>query len=91
MFNDANQKAQTIANHANSIAAQQGYVSGQILGGGGGAGSQYTPPTVLEAIDQRIESMNENIRNLQRMKNALAEPSGILKLSVNDLRFLTNL
>jgi len=44
-------------------------------------------PTLHENINNRIANMKGQVERLERVKVLLAEPGGILNVSIEDLRF----
>lgn len=44
-------------------------------------------PTLAENIDMRINSLKIQVERLERVKQLLAEPAGMLNVPIDDLRF----
>lgn len=47
-------------------------------------------PTLLENIDYRIASLKDQVERLERVKELLGAPAGLLNVPIDDLRFAMN-
>jgi hypothetical protein len=47
-------------------------------------------PTLAENIDYRIASLQNQVERLQKVKQLLASPAGLLSVPIEDLRFAMN-
>lgn len=72
---------------------------GQLVGAGSVRNEMYLKDqesrriretTIGQNIDNRIASLTEQIERLQRVKMQLADPSGLLNVAIEDLRFAMN-
>lgn len=56
----------------------------QILGG------LRESPTLSQNIDMRISNLENQIQRLKKVRQLLSEPTGILNVPIDDLRFAMN-
>lgn len=57
---------------------------------GGGALTLAKSPTIADQIEERLTRLQSEVDRVKRIKKHLSEPNGVLTVSVDDLRWITN-